>query len=234
MDLACIVPARGGSKRFPKKNIALLKGKPLLGYAVEAALGSGLFDEVSVSTEDAEIAEVARRFGATVRSRPAQLATDESTVVQVCLDFVASLESEGRPVEELGIVYPTAALITPTDLKDAYRLFRERQADFLWAITSYLEPPFWALHEVDGYLRSFFGDQYIVKSQQLPEVWVDCGYFYLVRVDALRRERGIVGERMVGYRIPRYRSIDIDEPYHLLMAEALLEVKERIEAGEQR
>lgn len=222
--IPCLIPARGGSKRFPRKNVALLKGKPVLAYVVQAALGSGVFTDVWVSTDDAEIAAVATCYGAKVHERPAALAGDQATLVQVALDFADWLDGQGRLPERLCIVLPTAALLQADDLRHAFALFTERKADFTMAVTTYLESPFHALEEVDGHLRLFFGAEYARQSQKLPRVVVDSGYFYFVRVGALREERTLYGERLVGYPIPRERSIDIDEPAHLAIAEALLEV----------
>jgi len=228
--LACLIPARGGSKRFPRKNIALLRGKPLLGRTIEAATGSGLFPEVWVSTDDAEVASVAKEYGAQVHDRSTQLASDTATLTDVCLDFIRWLEKNGRVPEVLCLILPTAGFMRPEDLQKGYALLQERQADYSMAVTTYLEPPFWALKEENGFLKSFFGKEYLVASQKLPQVWVDSGYFYFARVEAFRRERTLYGEKVVGHKIPRERSVDIDEPGHLLMAEAILEVLERKEA----
>mgnify|MGYP001592978553 CR=1 FL=1 len=227
----CLIPARGGSKRFPRKNVALLRGKPLLAYAVEAALQSQVFREVWVSTEDAEIATVARDCGAQVHARPQELAGDQAMLWQVGLDFADWLERRGEGTRVLGVVLPTAVLLRPDDLCGGYKLLTARSADFAMAITTYLESPFQALTEVNGYLQLFFGREYAKQSQELPSVVVDSGYFYFVQVGALRRERALYGERLVGYAIPRARSIDIDEPAHLALAEALLAVNEEKPAG---
>jgi len=227
MRCACLIPARGTSKRFPRKNIALLKGKPVMAYPIEAAMASALFSEVWVSTDDAEIADVAAHYGARVHERPPILSSDTATLRGVCVNFVEWLAQQGRPTDLLYLILPTAVLLQPEDLQGGFKLLDECQADFVMAITTFLEAPFWALHEVDGYLRPFFGKEYLVASQRLPSVWVDSGSFYLVRVGAFLRERTLYGERLVGYPIPRERSIDIDEPYHLQMAEALMELMHR-------
>lgn len=224
--MPCLIPARGGSKRFPRKNIALLRGRPLLAYAVEAATASGVFGDVWVSTDDAEIAEVAVRHGAKVHERPPALAADHATIVQVTLDFAGWLADRGDDVAYVGIVLPTAALLRGDDIRRAWATLRERDADFAMAVTTYMESPFQALEEVDGHLRLFFGAAYARRSQLLPSVVVDSGYFYLVRVEALRSERTLYGARLVGQPIPRERSIDIDEPAHMVIAEALLAAAE--------
>jgi len=229
--LACLVPARGSSRRFPRKNVAPLRGRPLLAWAVDSARAAVLFPDVWVSTDDAEIAAIARDLGALVHDRPASLASDSATLAQVGVDFLDWMAARGTPADVICIVLPTAALLRPEDLRGGWDLFRARDAEFAIAVTAYLESPFWALEEVDGYLRLFFGDEYARASQKLPCVQVDAGYFYFVRAESLRRERRLYGPRLVGYRIPRERAIDIDEPGHLLMAEALLDAMERGKAG---
>lgn len=219
----CLIPARGGSKRFPRKNIALLKGKPLLAYAVSAALDSRVFRDVWVSTDDPEIAAVAEGCGARVHARPAELAGDQATLWQVGLDFADWLERRSEKTSILGIVLPTAALLRPDDLRGGYERLTPT-SDFVMAVTTYLESPFQALEDVSGYLRLYFGREYANPSQRLPKVVVDSGYFYFTRVEALRRERTLYGERLVGFAIPRTRSVDIDEPAHLAVAEALLDI----------
>jgi N-acylneuraminate cytidylyltransferase len=225
---ACLIPARGGSRRFPRKNIAPLRGRPLLAWAVGAARASEIFDEVWVSTDDREIAAIARDHDTRVHERPAALATDTATIAQVAIDFLDWLAARGTPRDVLCIVLPTAALLRPDDLRGGWDLFRARDAEYAIATTTYLESPFWALEEVDGYLRLFFGDEYARATQKLPEVRVDAGYFYFVRAESLRRERRLYGPRLVGYPIPRERAIDIDEPGHLVMAEALLQAADRM------
>ena len=223
----CLIPARGASKRFPRKNIAPLKGKPVLAYTVEAARASGLFPDVWVSTDDAEIAAIAKQSGARLHERPTPLSADTATLKDVCLDFLDWRGQQGAPADVLCLILPTAALMRPEDLQGGLRMLRERNADYVMAITSFLEAPFWALHEQDGFLKPFFGPDYLVASQKLPRVWVDSGYFYFARTEPFRREKTLYGARLVGYPIPRDRSIDIDEPEHLRIAEALLEVSLR-------
>ena len=226
---ACLIPARGGSKRFPRKNVAPLRGRPLLAWAVDAARGSGLFDDIWVSTDDAEIAAVARECGARVHDRPPALAGDTATIAQVGVDFLDWLAVRGQEIAVLCTILPTAALMRAEDLRGGWDLMVAREAEFAIAVTTYLESPFWALHEVNGYLDLFFGDQYARASQSLPSVCVDAGYFYFIRTESLRRERRLYGPRLVGYPIPRARAVDIDEPDHLVMAEALMDAAARLE-----
>jgi pseudaminic acid cytidylyltransferase len=226
---ACLIPARGGSRRFPRKNIAPLRGRPLLAWALAAAQASTLFDDVWVSTDDAEIAAIASAGGARIHERPPALAGDTATIAQVGVDFLDWLEARAPAVDVLCTVLPTAALLRPEDLRGAWDLLVAREAEFAIAVTTYLESPFWALEEVDGFLRLHFGEEYARASQSLPAVQVDAGYFYFIRAASLRRERRLYGPRLVGYPIPRERAVDIDEPAHLVIAEALMDALERVD-----
>lgn len=226
-ETLCLIPARGGSKRFPHKNRALLLGQPLISYAIGAAASAGVFDEVWVSTDDAAIADIARGARVQVHDRPAALAADDARIIDVVLDFLSWREAQGRLPQKLCTLLPTAALVRPEDLRGASALLAARNADFVMAVTTYLDNPFLALEEHDGFLRLFFGTKYLKRSQLLPEVTVDSGYFYLASVSALRKEQTFYGQRLVGYPIPRERSVDIDEPAHLKIAEAL----HRVAAG---
>ena len=218
----CLVPARAGSQRVPRKNVASLAGRPLLAWTVEAALASGLFERVVVSTEDEAIARVAEGCGAAVLPRAAALATSTATGVDVCVDALERWQAGGERFDVLAFLLPTSPLRTAGDLRGAWQRFVERDADFLMAVTDYAIPPFWALEERDGYLRPFWGHEYLKKSQELPRVCVDNGAVYLARVEAFLRERTFYGDRLVGYWMPRERSVDVDEPVDLALAEFFL------------
>jgi pseudaminic acid cytidylyltransferase len=218
----CVIPARGGSKRFPRKNLAPLAGKPLLAYAIEAAVGAGVFDRVVVSTEDAEIARVGAAAGAEVLPRAPVLASDTATGVDVCLSVIDELRRQGGRHEVFACLLPTTPLRTAEDVRRAHDLFVARAADFLMAVTTFAIPPFWALEEHAGFLRPRWGREFLVKSQELPPVWVDNGAVYLARIAAFEAERTFYGERLVGYRMPRERSVDVDDPVDLRLAEFFL------------
>jgi pseudaminic acid cytidylyltransferase len=219
----CLVPARGGSRRFPRKNLASLCGKPLIAYTIEAARESGLFDAVIVSTDDRETRDVAQKYGAEVPYvRPAHLATDTAGNVDVCLDALARLEEAGHTFDLLACLLPTSPLRTAEDLHGAHARLVNSEGDALMAVTDYPIPPFWALEERDGFLQSHWGRQYMVKSQELPKVCVDNGAIYLARVATFRAEKTFYASRLVGYWMPRERSVDVDEPIDLAMAEFFL------------
>lgn len=200
-----------------------LCGKPLIAYTIEAARASGLFERVVVSTEDDEIREVAEAWGAEVPfRRPADLATDTAGTVDVCLDTLARLAAAGECFDLLACLLPTSPLRIVEDLHGALAALIDRNADAVMAVTEYAIPPFWALEERDGFLQPHWGKRYLIKSQELPKVCVDNGAVYIVRVDALQRERSFYGSRLVGYWMPRERSVDVDQPVDLALAEFFL------------
>jgi pseudaminic acid cytidylyltransferase len=217
----CLIPARGGSKRFPRKNIALLKGKPLITYPIQAAKASGVFTDVIVSTEDAEIASIAKKAGATIFPRPAALAEDKVSVTDVALHLLDELELKGAHSESLCVLYPTAALVTAQDIQEGLKQFQREKANSLMVITRFTEPPVWALREVQGFFEPAFPEG-LRQSQALPTYWVDIGYFYFIQAQILRQYHDFYVPRMSGYQTNRLRAVDINEPEDLKLVEALM------------
>lgn len=226
-DTLCVIPARGGSKRLPNKNIRELCGKPMLGYAVEAAMESGVFERICVSTDSEEIAAVAEEFGADVPfMRPAELATDSARFVDVCLHAIEFFESEGESFETVCVLLPSTPLRTGADIRGAYERFQSHdEAEFLMGVTDYLFSPFEAMNEADGYLQNFWEHQEYVdlQSQDLPDLVVDNGAIYMGEIEAFRREQQFRGGNVIGYPMPLKRSIDIDTPQDFELAKAILE-----------
>ena len=229
----CIIPARGGSKRLPRKNLALLADRPLLAYTIEAALQSQVFEQVCVSTEDEGIANVARQYGASVPFiRPPELSADSVGVVQVCLHALDFFAEHSLRSDILGVLLPTSPLRTAGDIQDAYERFLSSDADFLMSVTDYVYSPFQALHEQEGFLKPFWDPTYYRKhSQELPRVVVDNGAIYLMHVEAFRRERIFYGKRLIGHYMPQERSIDVDDAYTFELANLLLQRQRHPDGG---
>ncbi len=226
MAITCLIPARGRSKRFPSKNIALFKNKPLIAHTIETATASGLFEDIWVSTDDDAIGEISKNAGALIHERPLELAADSVTLVQVSLDFVGWLRRCNKEIDSLCVIFPTAALLRPDDLRGGHEIFENGACDFVMAVTKYFYSPFWASVEENGFLKPAFGSEYFRQKQLLPEVFVNSGSFYIARIDALERERTFYGERLSPYKIPEAHAFDIDEPIHLHIAESLYDYRE--------
>ena len=218
----CIIPARGGSRRLPRKIIADFLGRPILAYTVDAARDSGVFTRVVVSTEDTEIAQVARRAGAEVHERESALATDTARLVDVCIEFLAEEDRAGRTWDFFGCLLATAPMRTAEDVRHAHAFLEPGVCDFAMAVTSYALPPLQALRVGErGFLRPMWPDLINLRAQETPALFVDNGSMYLAFVSAFRKERTFYGSRMRGHVMPRERSIDIDEPHDLELARML-------------
>ena len=219
----CIIPARGGSKRLPRKNIALLAGKPLLVYAIEAALESGVFDQVCVSSEDDEILEVARAHGAQLApKRPPELATDTTQVRHVCAYLLEYFAAQGRVFTEFGVVLTTNPFRTAQDIKAAYEIFKHENANYVMSLVPYSHPPQRAVWVPHRYVEPYFGLQYMKQAQLLDTLYRHDGSIIFAKSEAFLREREFYGTKVVPYFIPVERSVDIDNPLDLAWAEFLL------------
>lgn len=226
-EALAVIPARGQSKRLPRKNILCLGGRPLISYTIQAAFDSGLFARVLVSTEDEEIAAVGREAGAEIRWRPPELATDSATVKEVCLALLDELTGEGCCPEILCCLYATVPLRTAEDIRGCSELVGSGEAEFSMAVTDYGHPPLQALVEDDGFLRPMWPALSSLRAQDTPCLVVDNGSTYCVRVEAFRRERTFYGRRLKGYWMPRARSIDVNTMEDLALLQMEMERQPR-------
>lgn len=221
MRCLAIIPARGGSKRLPRKNCLPFLGKPLFVWTCEAAHQSGCFDRILVSTEDAEIAEIARTHGFAVDNRPPELATDLAGTTDVCLELLERLERQGERYDVIALLYPTAPLRNAGDIRSMMRLISRDDTDFVHAVTSFEGNPYQLLYQnAGGYLVPAWPLLVQKKSQELPPPLRGNGSTYLAKTDALKHAGTFYGARLRGYRMDRLRSADIDtrEDFAMLTA----------------
>lgn len=220
-----LLPARGGSKRIPRKNIREFGGKPMIAWPIEAARASGLFDHVIVSTDDAEIADVARAAGAEVPfMRPDNLADDFSPTRVVINHAIRAMEEiHGRPVEMACCIYATAAFVRPEDLRAAHATLTERDdTRFVFAAATFAHPAQRAMVETGrGGVEMLFPEHAKTRSQDLAETFHDAGMFYWGRRDAFLDEHPMFGPQSRPHIMPRARTQDIDTPEDWEFAEAL-------------
>lgn len=218
-----IIPARGGSKRLPRKNIALLAGKPLLAYAIEEALKSNIFDTVCVSSEDDEVLEIARACGVHLAlKRPQQLATDTAQVKHVCKHLLEYFATQGSAYTEFAVLLTTNPFRIAEDIKTAYEIFKRQDANYVMSLVPYSYPPQRAVWVTDGYVKPYFGLQYMKQAQLLDTLYRHDGSIIFAKTEAFLREREFYGTKVVPYFIPQERSVDIDSPLDLAWAEFLL------------
>lgn len=222
MNIA-IIPARGGSKRIPRKNVRPFCGRPMMGWAIDSVRASALFERIIISTDDPEIAETARQLGAEVPfMRPPELADDYSGTISVIAHATNWAQAQGWPIEAVCCVYPTAPMISPDDLAEGLRLLDEGSRDFVFTATDYAAPIFRAFRQTEGFgVEMVFPEHFASRSQDLPRALHDAAQFYWGRPNAWLTAQTLFGPRSAALLIPRWRVQDIDTPEDWVRAEAL-------------
>ena len=207
-----IIPARGGSKRIPRKNVKEFCGKPMMAWSIEAAKASGCFDKIIVSTDDAEIADVARAYGATVPfMRPAELSDDNTGTLPVIRHALDWLSANETSVDYACCLYATAPLVSADDLRRGWELIQQSGCSYAFSITSYAFPIQRAVRITeDGRVAMFNPKYFNTRSQDLEEAWHDAGQFYWGTALAWQEERPIFNEESLPVKLPRHRVQDID------------------------
>lgn len=216
----CVIPARGGSKRFPRKNVFPFRGRPLLAWTIEPALASGVFDEVHVSSDDEEILDVAVRLGARPILRPAELGGDRVSEVQAAIH---ALQSQPVLPPVLYTLLPTSPLRRPETFRRAWERFVESGADALLSVVRLGHPPQWTLTERNGYLEPLDPDEFETPRQDLPAAWRHEGGHAIFRTEVLLRHRELLLPRTVAFEVPEDEAVDVDEPGDLEHAGLVLE-----------
>ncbi|MEQ8434716.1 MAG: NTP transferase domain-containing protein [Oceanicaulis sp.] len=212
MSVLCVIPARGGSKRIARKNVRAFAGEPMLAHALGAALHSGVFCEVHVSTEDDEIAAVAARYGAPPAFRRCEtLADDHTPIRDVVKAVLAEYARGGRDFDAVALVYATAVLIEPSDLAAAFKAFRADPARPLLSVVEAGTPLERLLVEEAGVLKPALPDRFANRTQDLTPAYRDAGAFAFFASEALRADTD--GAAALGFRpfvLPRFKAMDID------------------------
>jgi pseudaminic acid cytidylyltransferase len=224
--IIAIIPARGGSKRIPGKNIRPLAGKPMIAYTIAAARDCGLFDHVIVSTDSPEVAEVARRYNAEVPFlRDENLADDFTPASSVTVDMLVRLDPAGDKFDSVAQLMPNCPLRTACDVGDSHRQFAKTSAESQISVVRYgWQNPWWAMRRNEGQeLEPLFKEQMTARSQDLPELYCPTGAIWWARAGALRRTKTFHIENRTGWEIPWQRGIDIDTFEDWAMAEILFQ-----------
>ena len=206
-----IIPARGGSKRIPRKNVKHFAGEPMISYAIRAAIESELFDHVVVSTDDAEIAEIARGYGAeTPFQRPIELSDDRTPTVPVIRHAIEHCGNIGWKFDMVCCIYPCVPLIAGKDIKKSLELLNNSDAQFCFPVGEYPSPIQRALRmNSSRVISGFYPEFELSRSQDLEAAYFDAGQFYWGATNSWATNDR-VQSNSVGYVIPTWRTVDID------------------------
>jgi pseudaminic acid cytidylyltransferase len=209
-----VIPARGGSKRIPRKNIKDFCGKPMIAWSIEAARASGLFDHIIVSTDDTEIADVARQWGAEVPfMRPVELSNDYAGTAEVIVHATRWAFDEGFDIEAVCCIYATAPFVQVQDLRRGWEALETGDWAYTFSATDFPAPIFRSFKQVPGGgVEMFFPEHVSTRSQDLPVALHDAGQFYWGRPSAWLEGKEVFDHHSKVIMIPRWRVQDIDTP----------------------
>lgn len=218
----CIIPARGGSKRLPRKNILPLNGIPLLAYTIRAAKAAKVFDKIVVSSEDKAIQNLALQEGVSIDNRPENMAGDKVTMVQVTKEYLNRIGI--NEYEQVAVLLPTCPFRTAEDVQKANQLFNTNASiNFLVGVVAYDFPIQLALElEPENIVKMVDKKGYqTTRSQDISVKYHPNGSIYLAKTSAFLENGSFFAERMLAYEMPAIRSFDIDYPYQLEIAEVI-------------
>lgn len=235
MKPLCVIPARRGSKRLAEKNMLPLDGIPMLAYSVRAALDSGIFDVVYVSTEDEEIAGIAERYGACAHARPDELAGDLVSATDVCIDVLQARAALGEAHDAVMCLQPSSPLRIASDVRGSWAHFVDAGADYLVSVTP-IDPHYfhWAVQQQESDWAMFFGDKYMVERPLLPPVFRPNGSIKIARTAPVIERRNFFGPRLAVYETPEERSVHVAERFDFELAEFLLQRRGANRNGAER
>ena len=221
----CIIPARGGSKRIPRKNIKNFLGKPIIAYSIEAALKSELFDEIMVSTEDGEIAEIAKNYGAKVPFlRSQEAANDYATTVEVLLEVVKNYADRDQDFDSICCIYPTAPFTTARKLNMAYKKMLKDHCDAVFPVLPFSYPIQRAL-KIENGKTAFFNSKYeTARSQDLQDAYHDAGQFYFLKKDQFIKNKSVFTSNTGSIILNELEAQDIDTETDWKLAEIKYEI----------
>lgn len=215
-----IITARGGSKRIPKKNIKEFCGKPIIAYSIKAALESGVFDEVMVSTDSEEIAEIAREYGAKVPFMRSEKTSDDfATTAQVLMEVLTEYEKRGNTFDYMSCIYPTAPFVTGEKLRTALEGIKQQGAIMAMPVVAFSYPPQRGYIINDGIMNMKWKENFSKRSQDLEKMYHDSGQFYVFKVDEYIKRKGIIYEDIVPIIVDELEVQDIDNDMDWKLAE---------------
>ncbi len=227
----CVIPARGGSKRIPGKNIKPFLGKPIIAYSIEAALLSECFDRVIVSTDDPRIAEVAQRYGAEIPFfRPEELSNDFTATIPVIKHAIEWFNRYEKKPENVCCLYATAPFVTSQAISDAFTLFQNEDAGYCLTATSFAYPIQRAIKiKSNKRIKMLQPEFFNARSQELEEAFHDAGQLYWGKSEAFLKQVPLFAEETVAYILPRHLVQDIDTEEDWIRAELMYQVLQEMD-----
>ena len=211
MKNIAIITARGGSKRIPKKNIKEFCGKPIMAYSIEAALNSGMFETVMVSTDSVEIADVGRQYGAEIPfMRSEATANDYADTTDVLSEVISVYKKLGKEYKAFCCIYPTAPFVTAEKLRESYEMLQADDVCNVIPMVPFSFPPQRGMKKNGKFIVPAYPEHINKRSQDLDEILHDCGQFYWCKTEAFLKNPDILGNQTVPYLVPETEVQDID------------------------
>ncbi len=221
-----IIPARGGSKRIPDKNMVDFNGKPLIAWTINAAIESGLFEKIVVSTDSEEIAEVAKKYGGEVPFLRDTAADDHSPVSEATLRTILQLEEAGEFYDEVVQLFAVCPLRNSQDIIDSYNFFIDKKAPFVLSCFKYVwMNPWWAISLNDQNEPNWILQDTKKRSQDLPDLFSPTGAIWLAKIEDLKRDKTFYGNGHIFWEMDWKRAVDIDNYEDIELATALLQMQ---------
>ena len=210
----CVIPARGESKRIPRKNIKDFNGKPMIQWSIDAADASNIFNNIFVSTDDDEIAEIAKSLGAEVPFiRPKELSDDYTNTTDVIAHATKWAMSESIDASIVCCLYATSPFVLPADLEEAHKIITSENWQYVFSASEFSSPIFRSFEQIEnGGVKMFYPQHFETRSQDLPQALYDAGMFYMARAEAWLQGLKIFDDHFFPLRIPSWRVQDIDMP----------------------
>lgn len=224
-----IIPARSGSKGLKDKNIKNINGKPMMAYTIEAALQSGVFSKIHVSTDNEVYAEIAEKYGADVPFlRPQKLALDEAGTWDVVRYVIQEYAARGYKFDTVAVLQPTSPLRDKNDILNAYNVYEEKKADSVMSLCEMEHTPLWSNTLPENHsLKNFILPENHKRRQELPIYYRPNGAIYIQNVELILQKGDLYGARSYAYIMPAERSIDIDNIFDFMVAEAIMDLSKK-------
>ena len=224
----CVIPARGGSKRIPKKNIKNFFGKPIIAWSIEQAINSNCFDKIMVSTDDKDIAKIAKSYGADIPFiRPKKLSDDHTATTPVIAHAIKWYIKKNYNPSYICCIYATAPFIRASDLKKGLKILKKNRCDYVFPVVNYNYPIQRAfIIKKNNRLKMFNSEHFNSRSQDLEEAFHDAGQFYWGKKNSWLENRIVISEKALPILIPRSRALDIDTIEDWSIAETMFKTNQ--------